>query len=158
MTAQPILIRRATPADLADLNRFQDGVVEAERAYDPTLQEGPVEYYDVAGMLTSDQVLFLVAEEHGRLVGCGFARLEPTKPYLRHDRRGYLGMMFVEPVHRGRGINGRIVDALKEWCRSRHVSELRLEVYRDNRAALGAYEKAGFRELFVEMRMNLNDP
>jgi len=39
---------------------------------------------------------------------------------------------------------------------SRGVTEMRLEVYRDNLAAIKAYEKAGFSELLIEMRLRSN--
>ncbi len=55
-------------ADLAALERFQQGVVSAERPYDPTLREGPVRYYDIAEMLSRGDVLFLVAESQARVV------------------------------------------------------------------------------------------
>ena len=153
----PIRIRPATSADVATLNRFQHGVVAAERPFDPTIQEGPVQYYDVADMLASDQVLFLVAESDTMLIGCGFARIEPAKAHLKHPLRGYLGMMFVDPEYRGQSVNARLIDSLKAWCLSNNVGELRLEVYHDNAAAVRAYEKAGFRKLMVEMRLDLND-
>ena len=65
--------------------------------------------------------------------------------------------MYVEPAHRGNGINGRIIDALKSWCRSRHIAEMRLEVYDRNLGAVQAYEKAGFSRHMLVMRMNLSD-
>lgn len=37
-----ILIRKATPADLETLLRFEQGVVQAERPFDPTLGEGAI--------------------------------------------------------------------------------------------------------------------
>jgi GNAT superfamily N-acetyltransferase len=148
-------IRQATSADLPELLRFQQGVVAAERPFDPTIKEGPVHYYDIAGMMASPEVLFLVAEHGADLIGCGFARIEVAKPYLRHPRQAYLGLMYVVPAHRGLAVNRRIIDALMAWSRAQGVMELRLEVYSGNRAALRAYQKAGFAEHVVEMRLDL---
>jgi len=153
----PITVRKATGADLETLERFEQAVVSAERPFDPTLGEGPIRYYDIAHMLERDDVEFAVAESGGKIVGCGFARIEAAKPYLKHRRHAYLGLMYVEPQHRGDAVNGRIIDALKRWCRSRDVAEMRLEAYADNLPAVRAYEKAGFSKLVIEMRMNLND-
>jgi GNAT superfamily N-acetyltransferase len=63
--------------------------------------------------------------------------------------------MFVEPDWRGRGVNARLIAALKEWCRANGVTELRLDVYADNEPAVRAYRKAGFRASMVEMRVTL---
>ena len=152
-----LTIRQATPDDLAALLRFQQGVVEAERAFDPTIKDGPVHYYDIAALISSPDVHFLVAECGSELVGCGYARIEAAKHYLRHPMQAYLGLMYVDPTHRGQAVNAGIIDALKTWCRARQVTELRLEVYSGNQAAIRAYQKAGFAEHMLEMRLGLND-
>jgi GNAT superfamily N-acetyltransferase len=152
-----LTIRQAIPGDLAALLRFQQGVVEAERAFDPTIKDGPVHYYDIAALISSPDVHFLVAECGPDLAGCGYARIEAAKHYLRHPMHAYLGLMYVEPTHRGQSVNGRIIDALKTWCRAKQITELRLEVYSGNRAAVRAYLKAGFSEHVLEMRLSLID-
>ena len=44
---------------------------------------------------------------------------------------------------------------LAQWCMSKNIHELRLQVYNDNEVALKAYEKAGFTKHLIEMRMEL---
>jgi GNAT superfamily N-acetyltransferase len=152
-----VTVRQATPGDLGALLRFQQGVVEAERPFDPTLKDGSVHYYDIAALIASTDVHFLVAECGSDLVGCGFARIEAAEHYLKHPMHAYLGLMYVDPTHRGQAVNGKIVDALKTWCRARQITELRLEVYSGNRAAIRAYQKQGFAEHMLEMRLGLID-
>jgi GNAT superfamily N-acetyltransferase len=152
-----VTIRQATRGDLAALLRFQQGVVEAERAFDPTLKDGSIQYYDIAALMAAPDVHFLVAECGSVLVGCGYARVEAAKHYLKHPLHAYLGLMYVAPTHRGQAVNANIIDALKAWCRRRQITELRLEVYSGNRAAIRAYQKAGFAEHMLEMRLGLND-
>jgi GNAT superfamily N-acetyltransferase len=152
-----VTIRQATPGDLAALLQFQQGVVEAERGFDPTLKDGSIHYYDIAALISSPDVHFLVAECDSDLVGCGFARIEAAKHYLKHPMHAYLGLMYVDPRHRGQSVNGKIIDALTAWCRARRISELRLDVYTGNRAAIRAYQKAGFAEHLLEMRLGLTD-
>jgi GNAT superfamily N-acetyltransferase len=152
-----VTIRQATSGDLAALLQFQQGVVEAERPFDPTLKDGSIHYYDIAALVSSPDVHFLVAESGPDLVGCGFARIEAAKHYLKHPTHAYLGLMYVDPTHRGQSVNRKIIDALKTWCRARQISELRLDVYSGNRAAIRAYQKAGFAEHLLEMRLGLSD-
>ena len=116
-----------------------------------------VRYYDIAGMLSRADVLFLVAESGARVVGCGFAQIEEAEPFFKHRLHAYFGLMYVEPLYRGRGVNAAIIRSLKRWCRSRNVAETRLDVYEGNTAALKAYQKAGFSKLSIEMRMPLTD-
>jgi len=61
----------------------------------------------------------------------------------------------VAPAHRGKGINKKIMDGLKDWVRSQNITELRLDVYHDNISAIKAYEKIGFTKHMIEMRLGL---
>ncbi|MBC7747188.1 MAG: GNAT family N-acetyltransferase, partial [Methylotenera sp.] len=47
----PITIRKARPADLQKLLVFEQGIITAERSYDPTLKEDPIHYYDLEKMI-----------------------------------------------------------------------------------------------------------
>ena len=151
--ANNITLRKATLDDLETLRKFEQGVIEAERPYDPTIREGEVQYYDLEKLITSDESYLAVAEARGVLVGCGYARLEPARPWLNHTHYAYLGFMYVLPEYRGQGINAIIINALQQWALSRKVNELRLEVYSGNIPAIRAYEKVGFTTHLLEMRM-----
>jgi GNAT superfamily N-acetyltransferase len=150
-----ISVRKATPADLPTLLRFEQGVITAERPMDPTIQDGPIHYYDLNKMLASSHIYLVVAETEGTLIGSGYARIDPSRHYLKHTQHAYLGFMYVEPAYRGKGVNQLIIDALKAWARSQNLTELRLDVYTTNDNAIRAYEKAGFTPYLINMRMGL---
>lgn len=154
---EEITIRKATHSDLDTLRRFEQGVINAERPFDPTLKAGHINYYDLEFMIDAPHIELLVAEIKGEVVGSGYARIESAEPFLAHRQHAYLGFMYVEPKHRGKGINKIIVAALKEWSLSQNITELRLEVYYNNIPALSAYEKAGFTKHMIEMRMGLEE-
>ena len=147
-----IHIRPATSADLPTLYRFEQGVITAERPFDPTLKPDPINYYDLAAMIDHPDIQLLVAEFGGQPVASGYARIEPAKPYLRHPAHAYLGFMYVDPTHRGKGINTLIIEGLRGWAQSRGITELRLDVYNNNTSAIRAYEKAGFVPHMLNMR------
>lgn len=150
-----INIRKAKLADLAILLEFEQGIITAERPFDPTLKEGEINYYDIEMMITAPHIEVLVAEIDSEIVGSGYARIERSKPYLNHDNYAYLGFMYTDPKHRGKGINANIIDALKEWCQSKNITEMRLDVYNDNPSAIRAYEKVGFKKHLINMRVAL---
>jgi len=152
-----VVYRTATIRDVAAIRDFERGIVNTERAFDPTLKPGEIHYYDVEKMISDPRVRFIVAECRGEAVGCGFARIDVAKSHLAHARQAYLGLMYVDPKFRRRLVNGTIVNLLKDWCRSKAVGELRLEVYRGNTAAISAYEKSGFSQHVIEMRLGLDD-
>jgi RimJ/RimL family protein N-acetyltransferase len=152
-----ITIRPATTADLPTLLHFEQGVISAERPMDPTIQDGPIHYYDLDKMLDSPHIHLVVAEtaDHA-LIGSGYARIDPSRHYLKHTHHAYCGFMYIDPAHRGQGINQLIIDALKAWALSQGLTELRLDVYPTNDAAIRAYEKAGFTPYLNNMRMGID--
>jgi ribosomal protein S18 acetylase RimI-like enzyme len=152
----PITVRKATIADLPTLLRFEQGVISAERPMDPTIQDGPIHYYDLNKMLSSPDIHLIVAQtDDGTLVGSGYARIDPSRHYLKHTHHAYCGFMYVDPAYRGQGINQLIIDALKAWAQSKNLTELRLDVYTTNDAAIRAYEKAGFSSYLINMRVGI---
>jgi len=148
-----IHIRPATTADLPTLYIFEQGVIAAERPMDPTIREGSINYYNLPAMIANPDVHLLVAEQDGALIGSGYARIDPAdRIYLKYTHLAYLGFMYVDPAHRGKGVNQLIIAALSQWARSRNLTELRLEVYYTNESAIRAYEKSGFIRHLITMR------
>jgi len=154
---ETIIIRTATVGDLETLLQFEQGVVSVERSFDPTLKPDPNYYYDIRQMIDDPAIELVVAECEGQLIGCGYSRIERSKDYLRHEKHAYLGFMYVDPAWRGRNVNQKIIEKLKQWSISKGLSEMRLEVYYDNVVAVKAYEKAGFNKLLIEMRMGIGE-
>ncbi len=146
-------LRTANLEDLPTLYKFEQGIVTAERPYDPTLKDGEIHYYDLNALVLSDTAEVLVVELEGKVVASGYAKIVQSKDYLKHDQYIHLGFMYVEDAHRGKGLNKKILNGLIAWSDSKGIREIKLEVYDDNLIALKAYEKAGFKRHLVEMRL-----
>jgi len=152
---EQIIIRKALLSDLETLFSFEQGVINAERPFDSTLKPGHINYYDIEKMIDATDVELLVAELNNKIIASGYARIENAKPYLQHPQHAYLGFMYVVPEQRGKGINKMIIDALEKWAGSKSITELRLDVYQPNEAAIKAYERVGFVKHMVEMRKGI---
>jgi len=152
---EPITIRTATLNDLEVLLGFERNLIDSDRTFDPTFKQDNFHYYDIVQMITEPHIEIVVAMSGSKVIGCGYARIETAKIYLEHQKHAYFGFMYVEPDYRGTGVNGKIIDALKQWSLTQMVTELRLDVYHNNTKAIKAYEKKGFARLKIEMRMNL---
>ena len=150
-----VLIRKAELKDLETLLQFEQGVISAERPFDETLKPDPINYCDMTELITAPHVYLIVAEFNNELIGSGYARIENSKPYNRHEQHAYLGFMYVVPSFRGKGVNGLIIKTLKEWTIWQGLNEMRLNVYDNNESAIKAYEKVGFSKHMIEMRMGL---
>ncbi|MBD0852332.1 GNAT family N-acetyltransferase [Maribacter arenosus] len=148
-----IHIRSATQNDLKVLRTFEQGVIKAERPFDVTLDADPITYYDLGELIQNDNALVVVAETNGTVIASGFALVKPAKHYLDHDHFAYLGFMYTRPEYRGKGVNARIVERLKQWSFAKGLKEIRLTVYNDNQSAIKAYEKVGFKKHIITMRL-----
>lgn len=151
------LLRIATLNDLPTLLKFEQGVIEAERPFNPTLKDGKINYYNISELINNDESEVFVAEIDGNIVASGYAKIKTDRPYLKHSKQGYLGFMFVDDNYRGQGLNRLINNALFKWCKSRNVFEIKLDVYNDNISAIKAYEKVGFKKHMINMRLNIKD-
>ena len=152
-----IKIRKALLSDLGQLLAFEQDLIKTERPFDPTLKPDPINYYDLRSLLNSPLAEVVVAETDNKIIASGYARIDRSKPFLKHSTHAYLGFMYVLPEYRGQGINKKIMDVLKDWAVSQNITEFSLEVYYDNISAIKAYEKIGFSRYILEMRFNLND-
>ncbi|NCI51846.1 GNAT family N-acetyltransferase [Sediminibacterium roseum] len=152
---QNLKIRKAISSDLPLLRLFEQGVIEAERPFDKTLKQDPIQYYDLDLMLIAKHIHLVVAEVDGQPVASGYARIEDAKPYNAHAKHAYLGFMYTVAEHRGKGINQEIIKELKRWAKEQGIAELRLDVYYSNASAIRAYEKAGFSKHMVAMRADV---
>lgn len=148
-----IQFRTATIEDLPILLQFEQGIITAERPFDPTLKPDPISYYDLKALILSDASEVIVAVINNGIVASGYAKILKGKSYHKHNKYAYLGFMFVKPEYRGKGLIQGIVEELKRWCLANNLNEIRLEVYDDNDAAIRAYEKSNFKKHMIEMRM-----
>lgn len=148
-----IHIRSATLADLPDLLRFERGIIAAERPFDETLLPGSFHYYDLAERIRDPDAEVVVAEINGTVVAGGSVVIKNGNSYNTFDRYAFLGFMYVEPAHRGQGINRLVIERLMEWSEKKGLKEIRLQVYSDNIPAIRAYEKRGFKNILTEMRL-----
>ncbi|MBL4636046.1 MAG: GNAT family N-acetyltransferase [Kofleriaceae bacterium] len=150
-------IRKATQSDLPALLKFEQGIITAERHMDPTLKEGPINYYDLGEYLDATDTEVVVAETGGKLVGSGYGQIRKNRGCFKYPEYGSIGFMFVDEDYRGQAIAKQIIEHLNSWFASRNIEEVRLTVYDKNPGAIKAYEKAGFEKHLIEMRLNLKD-
>jgi ribosomal protein S18 acetylase RimI-like enzyme len=128
------------PADSPDVRRC------FERYY-AELNERFEDGFDVAAALplglddlTPPRGLVLVARSDGRAVACGAVKL--SDPEVAEIKR-----MWVAPEARGRGLGGRMLDALEAHAVAAGKSLARLETNRSLVEAVAMYRRRGYREV-----------
>jgi GNAT superfamily N-acetyltransferase len=152
---QNLVIREATIDDKEELLEFEQKVIEYERPFNQAIKNGRVFYYDLNELIYAPTSKLIVGMLDEEIIACGYARIEKSESFIEYPEYAYLGFMYVKPGYRGRGINYKIIENLKDWAKSKNIRELRLDVYEQNSSAIKAYEKFGFKKSIVNMRMNL---
>ena len=99
---------------------------------------------DVAALSAPD-ILFLVARQGGRAVGCGAVRLMAGEPATGSAAYGEIKRMYVDPPCRGQRIAERLLLQLEAELVLRDRSLALLETGRDQTEAVRLYERCGYR-------------
>lgn len=148
-----LIIRDAKSSDLPILLAFEQELIGAERPFDITLKTSHISYYDIGAYIKNKDIKVVVAEYKDKIVSSGYALKKKANEFQKHNYYGYLGFMYTIKEYRGKGINRKVVEALKAWCLENNLNEIRLKVYFENESAIKAYEKAGFQSHMIEMRL-----
>ncbi len=148
-------IREAVPSDLARLLEFEQQIVEAERPFNSLIKEQGVSYYDLKSMIDDSSACIVVVEESDCLIASGSATIRTSKASVVHEKHAHFGFMCVLPEYRGQGINAKVTERLISWSLEQGVEFGYLEVYSENKPAIRAYEKFGFKPSMLEMNIKL---
>lgn len=149
-----ITFREATLEDKPMLLQFEQQLIAYERPFDRILKDD-CSYYDLDFLIQSKDTKLIVAAVDNTLIASGYAKIVKAKPYHKITEYTYMGFMYVDPEYRGLGVIQNIIEQLKQWSISINVFETRLEVYNENTSAIKAYQKKGFRNRMIEMKMDL---
>lgn len=131
--APPITLRQAQPADIPALLAIEERCFETDRLTRRSFHH----------MITRGNAMVLV-ERHGT-VTAGYAMLA----FHAGTSLARLYSFAVDPPFRGTGVGTRLLRAAEQAARARDCIYLRLEVRRDNTAAIALYKRNGYREFGV---------
>jgi len=132
-------LRPATIADLDALSGLlaQLFAIEIDFAIDSDRQMRGLEL-----LLNRPDALILVAEEEGKVVGMG--SLQTLISTAEGGVAGLIEDLVVDAESRGRGIGGRLLDALCEQARAKGMTRVQLLADRTNEPALTFYDSRGW--------------
>ena len=139
-------LRRATPADAAELTRLR-GLMHLAMG-SPSLPPGWHQACEQAfrRRLGSDDFVAYGVQEEDRLVACGAGWLEEhlPSPGQYDGRRGHIASMSTEPEFMRQGLGRQVFAALLAWFAARGVPRIDLRATEVGRPL---YESFGFRVL-----------
>ena len=138
-----LIIRRGEPADVEPAVAVWLAANSARRK---GLTPGAEQAARARGHVSSPEAFLLVAEEAGDVVGMALGTQGLADDGAGPPVEGlcHISMVFVAPDYWGRGIGGRLVDALLPEARSRGYDRAQLWTQSDNMRARRLYEGRGF--------------
>lgn len=155
--AAPVRVRPATPADAAALGRLGAMLVAVHHDFDPDRFLAPDRSTEqgygrfLAGQIRRPEVVMLVAEAGGEVLGYAYAAMEGTDYMTLRGPAGALHDLLVDPAHRGRGVGRMLLEAAIGSLEARGAPQVVLSTADKNVAAQRLFERAGFRRTMVEM-------
>jgi ribosomal protein S18 acetylase RimI-like enzyme len=101
--------------------------------------------------LDQPDVVILVAEQHGKVIGYAYAGVEGRDYMSLRGPAGVLHDIVVDLAHRGQGVGRMLLDAALAALEARGVPQVVLWTAEGNQAAQRLFARAGFRRTMLEM-------
>jgi len=123
-------------ASITHLDRLFEIEMECFRSEAFTKQQ-------IAQLLTNQNCISLIAKENDKIIGFIIGMV-----YVEDDvLTGHILTIDVSPSYRRKGVGIKLLQELERIFRDRQVKVSRLEVREDNIAALGLYQKLGYKKV-----------
>ena len=156
-----VTVRPAAPADLAAVGQLGALLVRLHHDFDPRrfLAASPQTERGYASYLGTQlgkrDVVVLVAEREGALLGYTYAGLEGIDYMALRGPAGALYDIVVDPAHRGQGVGRLLLDATLAALAALGAPRVVLSTAERNEAAQHLFARAGFRRTMIEMTREL---
>jgi len=152
-----LVIRAAVDADVATMGVLGALLVKEHYDFDPlrfiATTPGTSHGYGsyLGGLIGKPEIVLLVAEIAGSVVGYTYAGVEGTDYMALRGPAGALYDIIVDPTHRGKGIGKRLLEATLAELKARGAPRVVLSTAERNAAAQRLFASAGFRRTMIEM-------
>ena len=156
------VVRRAAAADLPAIGRLGALLIEEHHGFDSRrfLAARPRTAADYASFLGSQldepDVLVLVADEGGRVLGYSYAAVEGYDWMALRGPAAVVHDLVVDPEHRRRGVGRMLLEATLRDLQSRRAPRVVLSTAIQNEPAQRLFTSVGFRPTMLEMTRELD--
>ena len=157
-----LVIRRATNADLPTLGRLGALLVQQHHDFDSRRflagdRSTRHHYAEFLGSQLDDpDVLVLVAEHEGQVIGYTFAAMEGYDYKSLRGPAGLLHDILVDPIYRSRGVGTQLLAETLSMLQSKGARQIVLSTAERNESAQRLFTRMGFRRTMIEMTRELD--
>jgi ribosomal protein S18 acetylase RimI-like enzyme len=157
----PIVIRRATAADMPTLGKLGASLLRTHYGFDPQRFMAPrgdpeAGYAWFLGtQLKEDDVAVFVAERSGAVIGYVYAGIEPQSWKELRELAGFIHDVVVAPEAQRTGVASALVESACEWLRSIGAPRVVMWTAEMNDSGQRLFTRLGFRRTMIEMTREL---
>jgi len=155
-------IRAAKPADMSTVGRLGAMLVRMHHDLDPkrfipATSDTATRYGGfLRTQLDEPNILILVAEQDGSVIGYTYAGVEGTDYMSLRGPAGALYDIVVDPAFRGKGVGRMLLEAAIDALKAKGAPRVVLSTAQGNEVAQHLFERAGFRRTMIEMTRELD--
>ena len=156
-----IVIRCANESDLPSLGRLGALLLRTHHGFDqerfiaPGADSAGGYSWFLGSQLAEKDVVILVAERLGAVVGYVYAGLEPQSWKELREASGFIHDVVVDESSRGKGIARSLLKEATEWLRAHGAPRVVLWTAERNTEAQHLFSRIGFRRTMIEMTLEL---
>jgi ribosomal protein S18 acetylase RimI-like enzyme len=156
-----IVIRGANESDLPNLGRLGALLLRTHHGFDqqrfmaPRANTAEGYAWFLGSQLPEKDVVVLVAERLGKVVGYVYGGLEPQSWNELREASGFIHDVVVDETSRGKGIAELLVQGAIEWLRAHGAPRVVLWTAEQNAVAQHLFSRIGFRRTMIEMTLEL---
>ena len=156
-----IIIRRATLADVDEIGRLWEKLVQYHQQINPalpraTLNGGRIYSRNLASRLNDTHTRVFVADQDGRIVGYVLGVVVDLVPEMfEQESSGFLADIFVEEAFRRLGVGRALVTTLQAWFREHKLKYFEWHVAYENREGLAFWQAIQGEKLMIRMRAEI---
>lgn len=161
-TSKTLTIRSAVQTDLADIGRLGAFLVGLHHHFDPkrfiaATPQTPQGYQSFLGsQLGRADVVILVAEREGKVVGYSYAGIEGRDYMSLRGPAGVLYDIVVDREHTEQGIGTMLLEETMSALKALGAPQIVLSTAVNNESAQRLFARAGFRQTMIEMTRELD--
>lgn len=159
----PVIVRPARSEDQQAVGRLGALLVAEHHAFDPKRFIAPIanlpERYGefLISQIARPNMLVLVAEQSGEIVGYAFAGMEGSDYMALRGPAGVLYDLVVDPAYRRQGIGSALLASALDRLRELGAPRVLLFTADRNHVAQAMFARADFRRTMIEMTRELSD-
>ncbi len=147
-------IRKANYGDVLILNNFLTLLIRDERQYDLGIDEDFVVTNMYENYIEDNNRLLIVGEEENEVKGYLYGYLKESDATYKY-KVAKLDALYILDNWRNKGLAKALIAYFKDWCITKNVDIIEVNVCTQNKKAKNLYEQLNFKTINETLALNI---